>query len=159
MVFAAAFCHHAVLARSGLAYEKENLMTFRTLLGAAVILGASAAAPAAYADDFSFTFEWGDIPMCNTGYPNRVDNPIFTPKNVPEGTTEIRFSLTDLDVPSYNHGGGSADYSGGDVIQPGEFSYQSPCPPSGSHNYEWSARARNADGDTLARARSSRKYP
>ena len=55
MVFAAACCHHAVLVRSGLAYEKENLMTFRTLLGAAVILGASAAAPAAYADDFSFT--------------------------------------------------------------------------------------------------------
>lgn len=134
-------------------------MNIRTTLAAILIAGSGAWVTAAQADDFSFTFEWGDIPLCNTGYPNRVDNPIFTLKNVPEGTTEIRFSLTDLDVPSYNHGGGSADYSGGDVIQPGEFSYQSPCPPRGSHNYEWSARARNADGDTLARARSAKKYP
>ena len=159
MVSEAACCHYAVQARSGLAYEKENLITFRTLLGAAVILGGGAAAPAVHADDFSFTFEKGDIPLCNTGYPNRVDNAIFTLKNVPEGTTEIRFSLTNQDVSSYNYGGGSADYSGGDVIQPGEFSYGSPCPPSGSHNYDWSARARNADGDTLARTRSSKKYP
>lgn len=134
-------------------------MTFRAFCSALILIGAGSFASAAQADDFSFTFEWGDISLCTTGYPNRVENPIFTLSNVPEGTTEIRFSLTDNDAPNYNHGGGSADYTGDNVIQPGAFKYQSPCPPNGSHTYEWSARARNADGDTLARARSSKKYP
>jgi hypothetical protein len=57
IVYAAACCLYTALARSGLTFEKKNHMTFRTLLGAAVILGAGAAAPAVHADYFSFTFE------------------------------------------------------------------------------------------------------
>ena len=56
--------------------------------------------------EFSFTFEWGDIKKCTSGNPNRVENPIFTLANVPEGTTELRFKMKDKDVPQYNHGGG-----------------------------------------------------
>ena len=85
--------------------------------------------------------------------------PDFELKNVPEGAAEIRFSLSDNDAPGFNHGGGSADYKGENTTQPGAFKYQSPCPPSGRHTYEWSARVRDADGDTLARAKSSQKYP
>ncbi len=131
----------------------------RVIFAALAIAGSALFSVNAQAQDFSFTFNWGDIPLCRTGSPNRVANPIFELSNVPEGTKEVRFSLTDRDAPNYNHGGGTADYTGGSVIQPGAFKYQSPCPPSGQHNYEWSARARDADGDTLARAKSSQKYP
>lgn len=108
---------------------------------------------------FFVHIQLGDIPRCTTGFPNRVENPIFELSNVPEGAKEIRFSLTDRDAPGFNHGGGTADYTGDNVIQPGAFKYQSPCPPSGQHTYEWSSRARDADGDALARAKSRQKYP
>ena len=33
------------------------------------------------------------------------------------------------------------NYGGETVIQPGAFKYKSPCPPSGSHTYEWTITA------------------
>lgn len=113
----------------------------------------------AQADDFTFEFSWGDIPRCTSGFPNRVTNPIFSVNNVPAGTTRIDFSLTDLDAPNYNHGGGRAAFSGQAAIQPGAFKYESPCPPNGQHRYRWTARAKSKDGKTLAKAESMQKYP
>lgn len=113
----------------------------------------------ANAAEFSFTFEWGDIPLCNTGSPNRVSNPIFTLSGVPDGTKKIKFQLTDWDAPNYNHGGGTAAYSGQNVVQPGAFKYESPCPPGAVHTYEWTAYAKNADGKTIAKAKAKRQYP
>jgi phosphatidylethanolamine-binding protein (PEBP) family uncharacterized protein len=111
------------------------------------------------AEDFSITFEWGDIPRCNSGNPNRVPNPIFTLANVPDGTVEISFRLTDWDAPSYNHGGGTVTYAGEEVIQPGAFKYNSPCPPGGVHRYEWIAKAKDENSDTIGKAKAMRKYP
>jgi len=116
----------------------------------------------AMADDFAISFEWGDIPLCTTGNPNTVDNPRFELSNVPEGTGYIEFKLVDRDVPGYNHGGGGVEYTGQDVIEPGAFRYKSPCPPSGSHTYEWTADANEDDGffaDTYGTATASREYP
>ena len=113
----------------------------------------------AWADEFAFEFNWGNIPRCATGIPNRVANPIFTLRAVPSGTTRIDFSLTDQDAPNYNHGGGRVTYAGQPVIQPGAFKYESPCPPNGQHRYRWTARAKNKDGKTLAKAESMQKYP
>ena len=113
----------------------------------------------AQAEDFAFDFSWGNIPRCTSGNPNRVSNPIFMVTSVPAGTSRIDFSLTDLDAPNYNHGGGRVAYSGQPTIEPGAFKYESPCPPSGQHRYRWTARARNKDGKTLAKAESMKKYP
>ena len=116
----------------------------------------------AQADEFKMSFEWGDIPLCTTGSPNIVDNPVFTLSGVPEGTKFIAFRLTDLDVPGYNHGGGTVEYTGQTIIEPGAFSYKSPCPPNGSHTYEWTASADDSDSifsDTLAKASASVSYP
>ena len=72
-----------------------------------LILGTILANPASsLAEEFSISFEWGDIKKCNTGNPNRVSNPIFTLSNVPEGTKFLKFKMKDKNVPSYNHGGG-----------------------------------------------------
>jgi len=107
----------------------------------------------------SFSFDWGDIPLCTTGNPNTVTNPTFRFRNMPDGVSRINFRMRDLDVPSYNHGGGRAAYSGGNVVAPGAFTYRSPCPPSGSHTYEWTATARDASGQVVARGTSRRQYP
>ncbi len=132
-------------------------------LAHAVITAGLMLAPAtAAAADFAIAFEWGDIPLCTSGTPNIVDNPRFTLQNVPKGTKFIKFKLVDLDAPSYLHGGGTVEYTGQEVIEPGAFKYESPCPPSGSHTYEWAARARKSSGSfggSLATASASKSYP
>ena len=110
--------------------------------------------------EFSFTFDWGDIKECTTGYPNKVENPIFNLTNVPEGTKELRFKMKDKDAPGYNHGGGKIkNYNGESTIQPGAFKYKSPCPPGGSHTYEWTITAIGDKKKKLGKAKASKKYP
>ena len=68
--------------------------------------------------------------------------------------------MKDKNVPQYNHGGGKIkNYSGETVIQPGAFKYKSPCPPSGSHTYEWTITAVGEKKKKLGKAKATRKYP
>lgn len=126
------------------------------LAGLAVVLLLSGPATAG---EFAIGFEWGRLKLCNTGRPNTVSNPRFRLSNVPAGTRFITFRMTDLDVPSYNHGGGTVRYTGQRTISPGAFRYRSPCPPGGTHTYQWTAVATDAAGGTLATATASRPYP
>lgn len=127
---------------------------FRAMLP--LILLAAAAAPASA---FELAFDWGDIPLCNSGYPNTVPSPIFTLRSVPAGTTSVTFSMVDRDAPGFDHGGGTVRYGGQSTLGPGAFTYKSPCPPGGSHTYEWTATAIDAQGKALARATARRRYP
>ena len=113
----------------------------------------------AYSNEFKLAFEWGNIKKCNTGYPNRVDNPIFILKHVPDGTVLLKFRMKDKNVPSYNHGGGQTEYSGNDTINPGVFKYKSPCPPGRTHTYEWKVIAYDKNNKKLGFAVAQRKYP
>jgi len=45
------------------------------------------------------------------------------------------------------------------VIQPGAFKYKSPCPPSGSHTYEWTITAIGDKKKKLGKAKATREYP
>ena len=45
------------------------------------------------ADNFNIKFDWSDLKLCNSGYPNIVKNPTFHLKNVPESTKWIYFKL------------------------------------------------------------------
>ncbi len=126
---------------------------FLTTLSLAVYTSSASAA------DFGFSFDWGNIKKCTSGRPNRVPNPVFRLKGVPQGTASIRFKMKDLNVPSYNHGGGKAKFKGASTIKPGAFKYKSPCPPSGRHTYQWTATALDGKGKKLAVATASKKYP
>ena len=128
-------------------------------LGTFAVFALTGLANPAVADEFSFSFEWGDIPNCTDGYPNSVPNPIFTLSGVPKGTKKIVFAMTDLDVPQFDHGGGSAAYNGDNTIQPGAFEYDSPCPPNGTHTYEWEATAKDSNNDTVGKASAEKSYP
>ncbi|MBF9048579.1 phospholipid-binding protein [Roseobacter sp. HKCCD9010] len=121
------------------------------------VLALALSATAALAE-FRLSFEWGDIPLCTTGRPNTVGNPAFTLRDVPAGTETIEFRLVDLDVPSYNHGGGRLRISGSGTVPEGLFTYRSPCPPGEVHTYEWQATAR-AGRQVLGVATAQRRYP
>ena len=109
---------------------------------------------------FEINFTWDGLKLCTSGNPNRVANPAFALKGVPEGTKFIRFKLVDLDVPQYNHGGGVVKYTGQSTIQPGAFKYKSPCPPNGKHTYQWTATAQTKkNGGKIATAQKARQYP
>lgn len=124
------------------------------------IVCALAAATPALAD-FTISFTWGDIPLCTSGRPGKVDSPRFVLNGIPAGTETIRFKLKDLDAPGYNHGGGKVSIAEGvtsAVIPAGSFRYKSPCPPGGVHTYEWTATAKGYGG-TLDTATARRDYP
>jgi phosphatidylethanolamine-binding protein (PEBP) family uncharacterized protein len=120
---------------------------------ALLCIGATAAQA-----DMQLSFNWGNIPKCTTGNPNKVGNPIFRIKDLPEGTTKLIFKLVDLDAPNYKHGGGTVKNPKSGDIASGLFKYKSPCPPNGQHTYVWSVIAK-AGSKTLAKAQASRKYP
>lgn len=123
-------------------------------------LGLSAGA--AQAGEFRIGFDWSGLKLCTSGRPNTVANPVFTVKDLPAGTKFIQFRLVDLDVPSYNHGGGVVAISKDGKIPRGAFKYQSPCPPNGAHTYEWTATAKTKKGfggQKLGVAKARRKYP
>ena len=120
------------------------------------ILACGLAAPAAA--EFKIAFDWGNIPACNTGKPNRVGSPAFKLSGVPEGTTQIEFKLVDLDVPNYKHGGGKVKVGQNGTLPFGVFKYKSPCPPGEVHTYEWQAVAK-AGRKVVATATARRKYP
>ena len=110
-------------------------------------------------EKFEIEFAWGDIKNCTDGSPNTVLNPIFTLKNVPEGTNYIYFNMIDLDKRGVLHGGGKVEYSGQTKIEPGAFKYMSPCPPYGTHTYKWTATARDDKNKELGKASNTREYP
>ena len=87
----------------------------------------------------SFSF---DTKGCALNSPN----PEIRVENVPEGTAFFQVSMTDFDARSFNHGGGTVGNDGDGVIKKGSLkNYKGPCPPSGSHTYEFTVRALNAD--------------
>ena len=67
--------------------------------------------------------------------------------------------MTDLNVRMYNHGGGTIEYTGQTVIEPGAFKFRSPCPPGGSHTYQWTAYAKDESKKKLGTARAKTSYP
>ena len=137
-----------------------SILTVLTSIG---LLASSVSANAS-----GFSFEWGDIPLCRTGKPNVVGNPVFTFSDVPDGTSWVYFKLKDKNAPGYNHGGGWAELNGKTSVEFGVFKYKSPCPPGGKHTYEWTAyftpEKSKLDWNgkpkgTISKVTASKKYP
>lgn len=124
------------------------LSTNRFLFLLAAVLVAPGAAHAFTAD-----VKWVAGSGCSGQSP-----PISLAK-VPRGTTQLDLKMVDLDMPSFNHGGGVVAYTGQTSIGAGEAfgffsSYRGPCPPPGtSHRYEWTIKALDASGKTLGTAK------
>ena len=111
------------------------------------------------AAEFGLVFEWGNLKLCTSGNPSKVDNPIFTLTNVPEGTKTLSFNMKDKQSPQSKHGGGKVKYTGQDTIEPGAFKYYSPCPPRVVHTYVWTVTAKNEKKKKIGKAKAQKKYP
>jgi hypothetical protein len=110
----------------------------------AVALGATGALA------FSASFAW-----CS-------GSPGFALKDVPAGTAKLQFAMTDLNLPSFHHGGGSIAYAGQTSVPCGAFSsgFTGPSPPPGQvHTYQFSIKALAANGAVLATTTARRKFP
>jgi phosphatidylethanolamine-binding protein (PEBP) family uncharacterized protein len=101
----------------------------------------------------SVRFSWAGIPACAT------ISPAFELGGVPSDTKSLSFMMTDLDMPSFHHGGSTVPYSG-NVVQRGVISYTGPCPPPGQkHNYRWTVQAIDASGKVLAKGSVEATFP
>jgi hypothetical protein len=83
---------------------------------------------------------------------------------VPPGAAQARVFLTDLFVPTFDHGGGriglTVSAAGDAVIPSGAVpNYKGPCPEQDRfnpiHDYEFSVVIQNASGDTIARGKGT----
>jgi hypothetical protein len=89
-------------------------------------------------------------------------SPRFTLTDVPQGTAKLDFHMTDLNKPSFHHGGGTVDYGRQGEVPCGAFAkgFVGPSPPPGEvHTYEFMVRALGANGAPLATINARRKYP
>jgi hypothetical protein len=119
------------------------------------------AATTASASDFKISFDWSGLKRCTSGSPNTVANPQFIIKGLPSGTEYVKFKLRDRNAPGYNHGGGTVKVNSNGKVAKNAFKYKSPCPPGGSHTYEWTATATDKKGwggKKLGIAKASRRY-
>jgi phosphatidylethanolamine-binding protein (PEBP) family uncharacterized protein len=120
-------------------------MFFRLGLGVSALLAISTADASA----FSMTYRW-----CG------LSSPVFSLSGVPKGTTSLQFHMVDLQVPSYNHGGGSVAYKGQPSVPCGALTnYSPPSPPSGSHSYQITVTAFGPGNANLGTASFTRKFP
>ncbi len=86
----------------------------------------------------------------------------FTLTDVPQATARLQFAMTDLNVPSFHHGGGTVAHSGQTTVPCGAFSsgFAGPSPPPGQvHTYQFSIKALGPNGAVLATTTTRRKFP
>ena len=114
------------------------------IAGFALLLTMSAAF------SFSASFAW-----CS-------GSPSFALTDVPPGTARLQFAMTDLNVPSFHHGGGTVAYSGQPAVPCGAFAsgFTGPSPPAGQvHTYQFTVKALGPNGAVLATTTTRRKFP
>jgi phosphatidylethanolamine-binding protein (PEBP) family uncharacterized protein len=111
-----------------------------------------------HANAFGASVKWAETSGCSGQTPN------VTFSAIPKGTAKIDVKMVDLDYPTFNHGGGSVDFTGKTKYEPGELlsmfsTYRGPCPPVGTtHRYEWTFDALDAAGAVLKSAKATIPY-
>lgn len=126
----------------------------RTIAKTVALAGAALIAAGTAASAMGLSFDWADTKKCFD-----PKSPPFTLSGVPKETKKLRFRMVDFQAPNYNHGGGTIKYTGTNKIARGAFRYKGPCPPSGSHTYQWTVEALGDGGKVLATAKAKRKFP
>ncbi|MDY6842678.1 MAG: YbhB/YbcL family Raf kinase inhibitor-like protein [Thermodesulfobacteriota bacterium] len=100
-------------------------------------------------------FTWTEEHRCSS------KSPEIKVSGVPEEATHFKVNLVDLDVPFWNHGGGTTENDGSGVIAEGTLKegYNGPCPPSGSHRYEFTVNAVDANENIIGTGKKMKQFP
>ena len=120
-----------------------------------LVLGCATAQAAPDAAELSVDFSWKGVKNCSKYSPEiRI-------KDIPTGTKYFEVKLKDLDAPRWKHGGGKIENNDSGIIQAGALKdgYNGPCPPSGSHRYEFTVKALNAEGIIIGIGKAVRNFP
>lgn len=112
---------------------------------ATLLLTGCGAKVAQNAAKLGVSYQWTKEDQCSKVSPE------ISVAGIPPGTKQLKASLHDLDVPSWDHGGGMVAYSGQSVIGEGElkYGYNGPCPPSGTHTYQFKVKAIDDEGTII----------
>jgi phosphatidylethanolamine-binding protein (PEBP) family uncharacterized protein len=125
----------------------------RSLSWLSVAAGLAMIALPCQAEAFTANFSWAGIPAC------AATSPAFALGSVPPGTKQFRFTMKDLNVPTFRHGGSTIAYQG-DAVRKGAIRYVGPCPPRGErHRYRWTIEALDATGKVLGRTTATATFP
>ena len=147
-------------SRRDLKYRMERKITYWftvSLLTVFCIVGLyfeiSSSLSEAQKPSLSLHFSWAGIPACAS------TSPAFEVDGVPADTMQLSFMMTDLNLPSFHHGGSTIPYIGNKVDR-GAITYTGPCPPPGErHNYRWTVQALDAAGNVLATGSAEALFP
>lgn len=136
-------------------FVSHKALAFICIMFCAVLFaGCQTMQKSSHFSTMTVDFAWSKTDKCSS------KSPAFNVSNVPEGTKRLIFKMKDLNVPSYNHGGGTVEYSGDGHIPAGAFSYKGPCPPFGVHKYEFTVKAVDESGKTLlGEGKAVRNFP
>lgn len=117
------------------------LRTLSLLVLAVILMACATAKISPNAANLQIDYTWTKSSKCTSVSPQ------ITLAKVPKSTKDLKVTLTDRDMLSYNHGGGVVKYTGSNVIPAGALNnYTGPCPPSGTHRYTIKVQALDATG-------------
>ena len=126
------------------------------MLGTLLLVPGCATTPVSPdAVDLMVDFEWQPSDRCSRR------SPAIQVSNIPPATKTLLVKLKDRDVPHWNHGGGTVVYDGANVIPAGALQngYNGPCPPSGTHRYEFTVHAIDATGTIVGSGKQMHPFP
>jgi hypothetical protein len=107
------------------------------------------------ASTLAVDFGWTEKSGCSS-----ISPPIKV-TDIPEETKYLKVTMADLDMPTYDHGGGEFTYNGTSTITEGTLkAYNGPCPPPGTeHTYEITVQALSADKKlVIGRGKAIKKF-
>lgn len=109
----------------------------------------------------SLTIDW----EWKAGHRCSPTSPAIVVTGIPKEAKSLEVTMIDLDVKSFDHGGGSVALTGEASITLPEGAlknYRGPCPPNYSnfgHDYEFTVKAVGQDGQTeLARGKNTKTF-
>lgn len=101
-------------------------------------------------------FEWQSVDFGSS------ENPKIRLTGVPEGSQRFFVGLVDLNVSTYDHGGGFADNDGSGIIARGAVNgnYNGPAPwlPGMVHDYEITVKAYDENGKVIGVGKNVKKF-
>ena len=130
-------------------------LMFLTIASLFLILGCATTKVDPNAVTLDVDFSWTEANRCSS------KSPEIHVSGVPEGTKYFKVKLVDLDVPTWNHGGGTVANDSSGVIPAGSLKsgYNGPCPPSGSHRYQFTVKSVDGEGTIIGIGKKMQKFP
>ena len=131
---------------------KSFIVATSVVVGLSVLTGCAGAPVSKNLVKMDVDFNWTSRSGCSA-----VSPPINL-SNVPAGTQQIKVHMIDKQYPMFNHGGGEVTYAGNTLPEGALKSYYGPCPPNGSHDYEMTVNALDANGVVVGRGKAVRAF-